>query len=252
MDTPFNLFGPAHVGAMITTFVVAIALSLALHRRRSPTLEHGIRVGLAAFLVVATTAHVFWVLDHREVTVWEFLPLHLCDLCIFVALYALATKQRLAAETLYFWTCSGTLLAMMLPACETGFPTSRFFIYFSLHGGIIVVAVFLVYALGLRPDRRSPLRAFAITRTYTAIIEAVRTVILENLDKDYEEGMMWGMIGYAVPHRVWPLGYHCDPEKPLMMAALSASSSARRCGWSSPGSAIFRSSFKSCSSCTKP
>lgn len=29
-------------------------------------------------------------------------------------------------------------------------------------------------------------------------IEHVRKVILKNLDKDYEEGMMWGMIGYAV------------------------------------------------------
>ncbi len=53
-------------------------------------------------------------------------------------------------------------------------------------------------------------------------IEAVREVILKNLDKDYEEGMMWGLIGYAVPHRVWPLGYHCDPTKPLMMCALAS------------------------------
>ena len=53
-------------------------------------------------------------------------------------------------------------------------------------------------------------------------IEAVRKVILKNLDKDYEESMLWGMIGYAVPHRVWPLGYHCDPKKPLLMAALSS------------------------------
>jgi Domain of unknown function (DU1801) len=53
-------------------------------------------------------------------------------------------------------------------------------------------------------------------------IEAVRKVILKNLDKDYEEGMMWGMIGYAVPHRVWPLGYHCDPSKPLMMCSLAS------------------------------
>lgn len=57
-------------------------------------------------------------------------------------------------------------------------------------------------------------------------LEAVRKVILANLDKDYEEGMMWGMIGYAVPHRVWPLGYHCDPKKPLMMAALSSQKNA--------------------------
>lgn len=53
-------------------------------------------------------------------------------------------------------------------------------------------------------------------------IEAVRNVILKNLDKDYEESMMWGMIGYSVPHRVWPMGYHCDPTKPLMMAALAS------------------------------
>lgn len=53
-------------------------------------------------------------------------------------------------------------------------------------------------------------------------IEAVRKVILKNLDKDYEESMMWGMIGYSVPHRVWPMGYHCDPKKPLMMAALAS------------------------------
>ena len=54
-----------------------------------------------------------------------------------------------------------------------------------------------------------------------AVIEAVRKVLLKNLDKDYEESMLWGSIGYAVPHRVWPLGYHCDPKKPLMMAALA-------------------------------
>lgn len=65
------------------------------------------------------------------------------------------------------------------------------------------------YLAALPPDRR-------------AGIEAVRAVILKNLDKDYEESMMWGMIGYAVPHRVWPLGYHCDPKKPLMMAALAS------------------------------
>ena len=53
-------------------------------------------------------------------------------------------------------------------------------------------------------------------------IEAVRKVVLKNLDKDYEECMLYGVIGYAVPHRVWPNGYHCDPSKPLMMAGLGS------------------------------
>ena len=53
-------------------------------------------------------------------------------------------------------------------------------------------------------------------------IEAVRQVVLKNLDKDYEEGIQYGMIGYYVPHRVYPAGYHCDPKQPLPFAALAS------------------------------
>src|SRR4051812_43732782 len=53
-------------------------------------------------------------------------------------------------------------------------------------------------------------------------IEAVRQVVLANLDKDYEEGMQYGMIGYYVPHRVYPAGYHCDPKQPLPFAGLAS------------------------------
>src|SRR5215470_1859092 len=54
------------------------------------------------------------------------------------------------------------------------------------------------------------------------VIEAVRKVILENLDEGYEEGIQYGMIGYYVPHRVYPAGYHCDPKQPLPFAALAS------------------------------
>jgi uncharacterized protein YdhG (YjbR/CyaY superfamily) len=53
-------------------------------------------------------------------------------------------------------------------------------------------------------------------------IETVRAVILANLDKDYEEGMSYGMIGYYVPHRVFPPGYHVDPKQGLPFAALAS------------------------------
>jgi hypothetical protein len=56
-------------------------------------------------------------------------------------------------------------------------------------------------------------------------IEAVRRTILDNLDRDYEEGIQYGMIGYYVPHRVFPAGYHCDPKLPLQMAGLGAQKS---------------------------
>ncbi len=65
------------------------------------------------------------------------------------------------------------------------------------------------YLAELPPDRREA-------------ISAVRDVILSNLDKDYEEGMSYGMIGYCVPHRIFPEGYHCDPRQPLPFVCLAS------------------------------
>ena len=53
-------------------------------------------------------------------------------------------------------------------------------------------------------------------------IEAVRQIILKNLDPVFEEGMQYGMIGYYVPHRVYPPGYHCDPRQPLPFICLAS------------------------------
>ncbi|GJQ25095.1 MAG: hypothetical protein HBSAPP02_01270 [Phycisphaerae bacterium] len=55
-----------------------------------------------------------------------------------------------------------------------------------------------------------------------AAIEAVRQVILKNLKGGYEEGMTYGMIGYYVPHSLYPAGYHCNPKLPLPFAGLAS------------------------------
>ncbi len=65
------------------------------------------------------------------------------------------------------------------------------------------------YLAELPPDRR-------------AAISAVRNVILDNLDPEIEETMAYGMIGYAIPHSVFPAGYHCDPKQGLPFAALAS------------------------------
>jgi hypothetical protein len=46
-------------------------------------------------------------------------------------------------------------------------------------------------------------------------MNAVRGVILANLPEGYEERMSYGMIGYVVPHSIYPEGYQCNPKVPL-------------------------------------
>lgn len=53
-------------------------------------------------------------------------------------------------------------------------------------------------------------------------LSAVRKVFLDNLPEGMDEGMQYGMIGYFVPHSVYPPGYHCDPKQPLPFGGLAS------------------------------
>ncbi len=53
-------------------------------------------------------------------------------------------------------------------------------------------------------------------------ITAIRKVILKNLNPGFQERMLYGMIGYCVPHSLYPAGYHCDPKQPVSFACLAS------------------------------
>jgi uncharacterized protein YdhG (YjbR/CyaY superfamily) len=54
-----------------------------------------------------------------------------------------------------------------------------------------------------------------------AMIE-LRKVIKKNLPKGFEECINYNMIGYVVPHKLYPAGYHCDPKLPLPFISIAA------------------------------
>ncbi|MEA9415850.1 MULTISPECIES: DUF1801 domain-containing protein [unclassified Flavobacterium] len=43
----------------------------------------------------------------------------------------------------------------------------------------------------------------------------LRETILNNLPKGFTEELSYGMLGYLVPHSIYPAGYHCNPKLPL-------------------------------------
>lgn len=46
-------------------------------------------------------------------------------------------------------------------------------------------------------------------------LKKLRDVIVANLPEGFSEGMQYGMVGYFVPHEIYPPGYHCNPSLPL-------------------------------------
>ena len=55
----------------------------------------------------------------------------------------------------------------------------------------------------------------AIPEERKAAMSTLRKVIKDNLPQGFSEVISYGMIGYVVPHSLYPGGYHCDPKLPL-------------------------------------
>ena len=53
-------------------------------------------------------------------------------------------------------------------------------------------------------------------------ITQLRNTVLKNLPKGFKETMSYGMLGYVVPHEIYPAGYHCDPKLPLPFANIAS------------------------------
>lgn len=54
------------------------------------------------------------------------------------------------------------------------------------------------------------------------VISKLRAVIGENLPPGFAEIASHGMIGYVVPHSLYPAGYHCNPKQPLPFMGLAS------------------------------
>lgn len=54
------------------------------------------------------------------------------------------------------------------------------------------------------------------------VMNQLRNTIIENLPKGFYETMAYGMIGYVVPHSIYPAGYHCDPKIPLPFISIAS------------------------------
>jgi len=53
-------------------------------------------------------------------------------------------------------------------------------------------------------------------------VSQLRDVVLKNLPGGFKEQMGYGMLGYVVPHAIYPPGYHCDPKLPLPFAGIAS------------------------------
>ncbi len=83
---------------------------------------------------------------------------------------------------------------------SSGFFYSLIFILFY---AMVIKAESVTEYISKVPEERQP------------VFKKLRKVIKANLPKGFKECINYNMIGYVVPHKLYPDGYHCDPKLPL-------------------------------------
>jgi hypothetical integral membrane protein (TIGR02206 family) len=146
----FTLYGPWHIFWLALTASLCLGLA-PLYRRASPKRQRAVGLGMTIAMVVIEVCNDIILLYLGRFS-WEYLPLHLCGLAIFVCLAHAIHPSDWAGQTLYCLGLPGALAAMLFPDW-TRCPPLQFenLHSFSLHTLLILYPVLQLAAGRIRP-----------------------------------------------------------------------------------------------------
>lgn len=148
---PFILFSPAHLIVLILFSLGFILFFYFGPQIINSPLRHPFRWGLACFLLAGEVSWQTWLYINDSWQLQYSLPLELCSISALLAALLLLTRNPKLFPFVYFCGIAGAAQALITPALEFSFPHFRFFHFFTVHGAIILAALYMVRVEGMRP-----------------------------------------------------------------------------------------------------
>ncbi|MFT4637227.1 MAG: putative integral membrane protein (TIGR02206 family) [Verrucomicrobiales bacterium] len=178
---PFQLFGTDHLVVLFLTVITAAILIYAVRRwgEESVGTKRSLQV-LAWMLLLSYPAKVAAFVAAKEPLLDNGLPMHLCNWAAIMGFLALTTKRQLFCELLYFWGLAATLQAVITPNVPYGFPHPIFFVFFTVHSGVVIAAVVVAFGMCRQPQRGGVSRAFLGAQVYFIIAGLTNLLIGSN------------------------------------------------------------------------
>lgn len=174
--TEFRPFSAAH-GAVFVTAALSMAAAATLGRRwrreGREAREWRLRLGWSLSIIAFQIYGIAWYAAPVRFAWDKSLPLHICDLVVWIAPLALLTQWRLARTVLYFWGVGLSTQAFFTPVLTAGAGSPEFWIFWVGHTQIVGSAIYDAVALGYRPRLRDVRDAFLFSLGYLALITPV-------------------------------------------------------------------------------
>jgi hypothetical integral membrane protein (TIGR02206 family) len=196
-------FGVAHLSALATVGLASFALTALV--RRHPAASGPTRRALALLIVLLVAFEAAMAIREGWFDWRVFVPFELCDAALVLAVVALLSPRRVLAEVLYFWTASGSVLAMLTPIVPWSFPRWEFVLFFSLHGLVLAAGLVLVFGVGLRPRPGAPSRVFVLTLAWTGLVALANLALDANYMFLRRKPVVPTLLDWMGPWPVYPV-----------------------------------------------
>jgi len=149
-------------------------------RRGIQPLARGLEITLAVVLFSLWPLHQWYYAVTGTGTVDNLYPLHLCDLGAILGGVALVSKNRFTGEVLYFWGLAGTLQGVITPALTEDFPSPRYFMFFVMHIGVVITALYVMLGWRRAPRAMAKWKAWFLLNAYAVVVGGFNYLIGSN------------------------------------------------------------------------
>jgi hypothetical integral membrane protein (TIGR02206 family) len=176
----FHLFGSQHL--MMMAIIIAVGIGMSAFGKKHLSAADQIRLGRGITLVLAA-AVLGWIGIRIALGQFDYktdLPFDICNIVALALPFLMWNPKHQVQEVLYFWVMAGTIQAILTPHLFEGFPHFTFIKYFTVHGGLVVYAVYATVVFGLRPTWRSLWRAFLALQVYIVLLFLVNLLLGSN------------------------------------------------------------------------
>jgi len=163
-------FSPTHLA--IVGAVPLVAAALTALARSGPRTARRLRLALAALIAANELAWYAFMAAQGWLAPPHGLPLELCEVVLWLTVYALATSRAWALDAIYYLGLVGSGMALLTPDVGAPFPSYPAVKFFVAHGAVVAAVLFLVWSGALRPRPGSWWRALLGVNAYAAAVAA--------------------------------------------------------------------------------